>query len=516
MLKNGDLIKVKELKEDIKNIVTIKGGVEEEGRYAYEQGMKVSDLLKRAKLKESTIKETAYLRRLNSDKVTFSYKLINISEIISNPSSQANIVLERGDELTLRTSESFVTSKEVMIDGAVRTPGKYPLSDKSLKVSDVLFLSGGLGDDAAAFGYIFRSKNSESNDIEYLYIDLKTILVDKNSSANISLEPNDSIYIYNASSFIDRAYVSIEGAVRQSQRILFHPSVTIKDLILLAGGFTNSADGSRIDIFSVDLNNPDKTKVLRSSLSLGEDKDLSKASDYKLKPYDIVMVRNKPEYELQKTVMLEGEIKFPGRYALINDNSRLSDVITMAGGTTQEAYLEGATLLRYEDSIGYVVINLLDAMKAKKSYADIILSDNDVINIPKQNTIVSITGATNYDEVYPDKLSKTGRINVAYEGNKSALYYIDNYAGGLDENADRNRITVEQRNGKVEKVKNFLFFKSYPKVKEGSVITVPYKRVKTPEEKAKQKDIDWGGVLKDSITQATAILSLVLLLRSVD
>jgi hypothetical protein len=188
----------------------------------------------------------------------------------------------------------------------------------------------------------------------------------------------------------------------------------------------------------------------------------------------------------------------------------------MAGGTTQEAYLEGATLLRYEDSIGYVIINLLDAMKAKKSYADIILSDNDVINIPKQNTIVSITGATNYDEVYPDKLSKTGKINVAYEGNKSALYYIDNYAGGLDENADRNRITVEQRNGKVEKVKNFLFFKSYPKVKEGSVITVPYKRVKTPEEKAKQKDIDWGGVLKDSITQATAVLSLILLLRSVD
>jgi protein involved in polysaccharide export with SLBB domain len=516
LLKNGDLIKVKELKEDIKNIVSIKGGVEEEGRYAFEAGMKISDLLKRAKLKESTIKEIAYLRRLNLDKVTFNYRLINVAEILANTNSASNIALEKGDELTLRTGEAFVSNKLVMIDGSVRSPGKYPLSDNSLKVSDVLYLSGGLGDNAATFGYIFRSKNNESNDKEYIYLDIRSIIEDKQSKSNVNLQPNDSIYIYNASYFLDRAYVSIEGAVRNNQRVLFHPTLSVKDLILLAGGLTSIADGNRIDIFSVDLNNPDRTKVFKSSLTIGNDNDLTKAADYKLMPYDIIVVRNKPEYELQKTITLEGEIKYPGRYALINDNTRLSDIISLAGGTTKEAYLEGATLMRYDDSVGYVIINLKEAMRAKKSYADIILSDNDVISVPKQTTIVSITGATNYDELYPDKLSKLGRVNIAYEGDKSAMYYIDNYAGGLDEKADKNRITVEHKNGKVEKVKSFLFFKSYPKVKEGSIITVPYKKIKPIGTEKEKKEIDLGGVLKDSIIQATSVLSLILLLRSVD
>ena len=65
-------------------------------------------------------------------------------------------------------------------------------------------------------------------------------------------------------------------------------------------------------------------------------------------------------------------------------------------------------------------------------------------------------------------------------------------------------------------VKNILFFKSYPKVKEGSVINVPFKRVKPDKINGEKKEVDWGGVLKDSILQATSVLSLILLLRSVN
>lgn len=79
-----------------------------------------------------------------------------------------------------------------------------------------------------------------------------------------------------------------------------------------------------------------------------------------------------------------------------------------------------------------------------------------------------------------------------------------------------NRITVEHKNGRVKKVRNRIFYKNSPEVKEGSTINVPYKKKKTEEEKKEEKDINWGDVLKDSIAQATAILSLILLIRSVD
>ena len=40
-----------------------------------------------------------------------------------------------------------------------------------------------------------------------------------------------------------------------------------------------------------------------------------------------------------------------------------------------------------------------------------------------------------------------------------------------------------------------------------------YKDVKTEKEKKTRKEIDWGKVMADSVGQATAILSLILLLE---
>ena len=66
-------------------------------------------------------------------------------------------------------------------------------------------------------------------------------------------------------------------------------------------------------------------------------------------------------------------------------------------------------------------------------------------------------------------------------------------------------------------MKRFLFFRNYPDVKPGSKITVGYKIVKKENTlNGEKKDIDWGSVLSDSIAQATTVLSLILLLQSVD
>ncbi len=516
ILKNGDVIKINSLKEEVKNIVSIAGGVEEAGQYAFVEGMKIADLINKAKLKENAIKETAYLRRLNADQTTFKYELISVTDAVKNASSPSNILLQRGDILTVRSANDFIETKNVKIDGAVRIPGSYPLSDNSLKVSDLLFLSGGTQERAASFAYLFRNKADNSKTKEYFYIDIAAINANKNSPLNVTITPNDSLYVYYASDYKDEAYVAIEGAVRNGQRFLYNPSLTVKDAILMAGGLKLEAAPNRIDVYRIDFSKENKTSTLAAKLELGDDRSLENLADFILQPFDLIFVRYASEFELQRSVTVEGEMKYPGQYVLVKDNTKIIDVLEMAGGPTQEAYLDGATLYRNEDSLGFVIINLKDAMKNKSSVHNLILQAGDIISVPKQNTIVSIVGATNYDEIYPTKLSSTGKVNIAFEGSKSVMYYIDNFAGGLDEKADKSRITVEHKNGKVEKVKRFLFFKSYPKVKAGSVITVPYKKEKLAIEKQEKKDIDWGSVLKDSIAQATGILSLILLLRSIN
>ena len=132
-------------------------------------------------------------------------------------------------------------------------------------------------------------------------------------------------------------------------------------------------------------------------------------------------------------------------------------------GLTEEAFKEGATLFRPEDSIGYVVIDLDEAMNDKKSRYNIILKDLDTIYIPKQQDLVRIIGFTNAAEIYPDKiLTDQNGIAVPYHGGKNAKFYVDQYAAGVGEEGDVCNITVEHANGSNRENKEFPFLEGIP------------------------------------------------------
>ena len=511
-LKNGDEIIVDAIEEDTKNQVSILGAVESPGTYAFEPNMKLTDLLAKGKLKDNAILETGYIKRLNADQVTVKYEIINVADAIKNPTSTSNITLRKGDVLTVRASADFVRAQYASIQGAVRIPGAVELNTQGgLRVSDAIFLAGGTQEYATDFAYIFRKSDEQSKTMEYIYVDLKKALTDENSPSNISLEPRDSLVVYSSFQFEDKANVTINGAVRKPGEFLYNPSLTIKDLIRLAGGFTRDASTSRIDVFRIEVGKDKKTRTLAAQLSLENDFQ-GTAGDYIVQPFDQVYVRRAPEYELQNTVTIDGEIVYPGPYAMIKENTRLSDVILQSGGLTNESAPDNATLYRAKDGVGFIVINLSYALKNKGNFQDIILKDGDEIYIPKRSGLISIEGAVRYKGQVDEN---NGLLNIAFEGEKDAEYYINKYAAGFAENADKDKTFVKHSNGKVDRVKKILFHKSFPKVKEGSVIHVPYKEEKKEKDK-EDKSIDWGDVLKDSITQATAILSLILLIQSVN
>jgi len=437
-----------------------------------------------------------------------------------NASSSDNIVLKKGDELIISSKASFTDTLFIEVEGAVRKPTRMPLGmEKNLKVSDAIFFAGGLTIDAIEdFAYIFRGEIKDARTMEYLAVNLKLALENPTSGNNVSLQPGDRLVVYSKNNYTDESFVKVAGAVRSPGEFLYNPTLKLRDVIILAGGFRREASLDRVDVYRLYFEENKTTRVLAANLKMDENYNLkSGGEEFDLKPFDQIFVRTAPEFELQRNVFINGEVKYPGTYALMSDNTKLSNLIIDAGGVTDEAFLKGATLARGKDNIGFVIIDLEKAIQNPKSFENIILQEGDELSIPKINNIVSITGATKANDLYPDKILAQGKIQVPYRSGKSAKYYIDEYAGGLSKDASPRKISVIDASGKVTKAKGFLFFKSYPKVGPGSEIKVGYKDVEIKDKlNGDKEDVKWGDVLANSIAQATAILSLILLIQNVN
>ena len=519
-LLNGDIIDVGIINENIKNEVTISGAIENPGKYAMSNNEKISDLLKKAILLDNAITSIAYLKRFNDDNKTVRYEIININNILNNPGSNDNYLLRKGDELIISSKASFAETYKMNVEGAVRNPIEITLDmDKNLKVSDAIFFAGGLTDDAIIdFAYIFRSKVKDAKTQEYISVNLKNAISDPVSAANISLQPGDKLIVYSRNNFADESFIRVAGAVRNPGEFLYNPTLNLKDILLLAGGFRREASNDRVDVYRLVFENEKATRVLVANLKVDENYNLKSGENkFELRPFDQIFVRTAPEFELLRNIFIHGEVKYPGTYALMADNTKLASVINDAGGVTNEAFLKGATLARSKENVGYIIIDLEKAISNPNSFENIILQEGDEINIPKINNIVSITGATKAFELYPDRILQQGKVQAPYRSGKSAIYYIDEYAGGLSKDASSRKISVIDASGKVTKAKQFLFFKSYPKVGPGAEIKVGYKDVKIKDEKSGEKEnVKWGDILANSIAQATAILSLILLIQNVN
>lgn len=518
---NGDEIIINQINTQVKNEVKISGAVDNPGTYALADKTTLADLIKKAKLADNAITDIAYLKRFNDDFKTIRYEFVNINEALANVNSASNIVLRKGDELIISSKANFTDKFSVQISGAVRQPGVFDLDiTQNLKVSDLVFFAGGLKEDAIdEFAYIFRSKNDGEQGVEYINVQLAKALQNLESPENLELTPNDKLVVYSKNYYADKTFIYLSGAVRKPGEYIYDQSLGLKDVLLLAGGLKREAALDRIDIYRLEFQQNKPSRVLRATLHVDDNMDLlNGADDFNLQPFDQIVVRSIPEFEMQRNITISGEVKYPGSYALLSKNTRLASVIQDAGGVTAEAFMEGATLYRVKNGEGFIIINLEKALnKPKNSHENVILQDGDQIVIPKTSNIVTIEGATKTNEVYPERILAQGKIMIPYQKGKTAKYYVDEYAGGLSENASKNNITVLDASGKLTKTKNFLFFKIYPKVGPGAKINVGTKPVKPEKEKDKEKeDVKWGEILANSIAQATAILSLILLIQNVN
>lgn len=469
-----------------KNQVEVIGFVKREGIYEVKEGEKLSSLVDYfGGFKSNAYKDIMVVERIVGAK----------REVKEVPFSDAGKFAMQGGDKLLVHKLSDIYHNRISITGAVYQPGNYAYSE-GMTVLDLIDKAAGVREEA----YLNRAilfRSIDRVDKQSLNFSLKDLLEKKQT---IALQPNDSLHIYGRDSLIAKPMVRIEGAVRKPQKFAYAKGLYPADLIIMAGGFIEGADQTQVQVARQlnDANFKTISKVYTVSLSKEGGDSIA------LEPNDIVTVRYEKGYVPQQVVKIEGEVSFPGFYAILSKEERISSLIERSGGLAPYAYVEGATLVRKKDknekddkaqekqlkklkktdkdltlietkeeektpeaSEYRVGINLKKIMENKNSYQDLVLKDGDVLIIPSEKQTVEVKGL-----VLAPSL-------VRYEKGKSTRSYI-NSAGGFSDNAQKKSVYVVYANGDVKGTSHFLFFRSYPKVSPGALVIVPEK----PEKKS--------------------------------
>jgi protein involved in polysaccharide export with SLBB domain len=415
-------------------------------------------------------------------------------------------------------------SNRVKIAGAVYRPDVFELTS-NLKVADLIRKADGLTEDAyTGRAQIIRLQEDLTRSV--VSFDVAKAL-NGDVINNILLNREDQVVITSKLDLRDSLNVSIQGEIRKPGSFEYVQGLTLKDLILQAGGFTDAAFKS-IEIARLIKRDSIEQKDFRAAeiISTEVDGDISTAAaSIKLTPFDVVTVKRKAGYTLPESVRISGQVQYPGPYALSARNERVSAILKRAGGYTADAFIEGAYLvhnktaeekkkeeenidqakkilkdssgieeLEKEKTISFIKVplNLTDILNNPGSEEDIVLKVGDEIFIPKYDGQIKVGGAV---------LLTT---QVPYSKNNS----FDNYitaAGGYSADAIKRKAYIVYANGEAARSSKFLFFTTRPKVKPGSEIIVP--------KKAEGKKVSTGELIGISSSIASLAGLIIALLR---
>lgn len=380
----------------------------------------------------------------------------------------------------------------IEIKGAVYRPGFYELGQEIQTVRDLIGKADGLLEDAFTNRGVLHRENPDRS-LEVVSVNVKGIL--NGTEPDITLQKNDVLFIPSIYDLEAKGTIEISGEVFSPGVFPYAANTKLEDLIIMAGGLTESASTVRVDV-TRRINDPKSTKKnkeLSKTYTFGVKDGFVIEGDpgFILEPYDQVFVRRSPGYSPKIKVTIMGEVEFEGSYSLNERNERLSDVIARAGGLTSFAYLQGARLERimtveeYEqakdiltmiasnnstegnDSIKIpeltrtypVGIDMVEIMKNPHSDIDPVLQDGDVIVIPQMMTTVNVSGSVRKPNT------------IVYNPKMKLKDYISE-AGGYAERARKSGTFILYPNGHIKELGRNASAKD---IMGGSRIIVPQK-----------------------------------------
>ena len=483
-LEDNDVVSV----DAYRNLVCVSGNVKRPMYYEMLDTESVSQLLKYAGgFSGNAYKEDVRLIR-NGKREREIYILDAIE--------QQSFMVTDGDSISV-DSIMATFANMVEVKGAVYRPGQFQMNGRVTTVKQLIECAGGLKDEAFLNRAILNRRNP-NHTMDNLAFNLGELMA--GNIEDISLQKNDVLLIPSIFDLQEVQTITIYGEVAFPGVYEYSENMSIEDFIFKAGGLNDAASTARVDVSRRVKNSnaitTSDTITQTFSFSLEEGLVVGNNTSFVLNPFDEVYVRKSPGYYVQENVVLEGEVLFPGTYALTQKNQCLSEIIKSAGGLTPQAYPEGARLLRsmseeerqrleYEieaeletaktaqdsarirntmlNKMTYSVgIELHKALAKPGETADITLRKGDRLIIPQFTNTVKMSGEIMYANT------------VAFKQGKRLNYYLDQ-AGGYSDKAYKSKVYIVYMNGTVARAKK----NSTKLIQPGCEIVVP-KKTKTP------------------------------------
>jgi polysaccharide export outer membrane protein len=258
----------------------------------------------------------------------------------------------------------------------------------------------------------------------------------------------------------------------------------ILDLLKIAGGLDDKTFIESIYMKEAELIRMVPNNVYPKRIPLDLEQLINDPTNHNIELHnqDIILVRENSQNSDPQYVTIHGKVNVPGKYTIQKKEESLENIITRAGGFSENAYING--LQMYRDSVQVVL----------QGY-NVFVAGGDSVYVPEPPGVVKIEGQVNREGL------------IQFVKGKSLRYYIER-AGGFSNNANKKNITVHYANGNVRQKKSFItsLLSISPPVKDGSTIIVYTKQPKPPFSAAQ--------FLSATASAATSIITIWLIYQN--
>lgn len=343
-IQDGDKIKISPILPYADKTVYLEGHVFRPGKFAYRDGMKVTDLVKSYKdLLPEPYKQHAEIIRLKKPDNTPEVFAFNLEDALAG--KDQDLVLQPFDTVRVFGRFDFEDPPVITVTGAVRDPGDH-ITNGTAYLRDAVYLAGGTSPEAfLGDAQVFRK--ADNGKLKVFSVNLRRAL-DGDPKDNIVLEPKDRIFVHKDLNKVDPPTVTIQGEVARPGKYPMGEAMTAADLVRFAGGLKRGAYADEADLTSYMVEHGSRMVSDHQTVQIAKALEGEADTDVRLHDGDVLAIRQLSGWEdMGATIQVKGEVAHPGGYG-IQPGERLSSVIARAGGFLPNAYPYGAVFERVQ------------------------------------------------------------------------------------------------------------------------------------------------------------------------
>ena len=341
-IQDGDKIRISPILPYSDKTVYLDGHVFHPGKYAYHDGMKLTDLIHSySDLLPEPYRQHAEVIRLEPPDYAPMIVAFSLGDALEG--KEHDVMLKPFDTVRVFGKYDFEDPPVISISGEVRDPGDH-LTNGTTRLRDAVYLAGGTTPDAELDNaQVFR--RTDDGKMKVLSINLQKALAN-DPKDNLLLEPKDRIFIHRNLNKVDPPTVVIQGEVARPGKYPLGEEMTATDLVSVAGGFKRGAFTETADLTRYEMvqgtSVAGETQTVQIAKAMAGEPD----TNMRLHDGDVLTIKQVAGWnDVGATIEVRGEAIHPGTYG-IQEGERLSSILMRAGGFRSDAYPYGVIFER--------------------------------------------------------------------------------------------------------------------------------------------------------------------------